>query len=209
MEDLIKYYTEIINKIHDLGYKDEVDYKNMKDTPKRCAKSLNEFLWSKEDVKEEISKNVEVDFPIEGDPGIVAIDGVSIGVCPHHLLPVIYQFYVGYLPKNSNNIIGMSKLIRIPQILAKRPILQEQYVKDVTSVLHEDENKTEFSGFDSAGSFCFVGAVHTCMFTRGVESFSLARESSITGEFHKSALRNEVYNLVNTFPAKSFPFNRM
>ena len=151
-EELVPHYEGIVNTLKDIGYNNKYDLKNFEGTPKRCAKALNDLIWTPKKINEELNKSIVKDFPMPGDPGIVCTDCVVIGMCPHHLLPVFHQIYVGYLPLNNHTIIGTSKLIRIVDALAKRPILQEQLALDITATLYngkyEDDEDINFSNMD-------------------------------------------------------------
>lgn len=194
------------------GYDSEEDRANFADTPQRFAKAYDEFVMPLKEIKEELDKIISTSFPMSGDPGIVIQDCVTISICPHHLLPVINQMYVGYLPKNKGHVLGMSKLIRIADLLSKRPVLQERLAVDITATLfngsYDDEGKepTGFPFVDSKGAICVMGSLHCCMATRGVRSFSLAREVSLRGEFfHKPEVKREAFSIINQFPSKQFP----
>lgn len=202
----------IVDHIKSLGYNSDEDLANFEDTPRRVAKAIEEFIVPLEEIRRELDKIVSTCFPMTGDPGIVIQDCVTVGMCPHHLLPVIHQMYIGYLPKNNGAILGMSKLIRIADVLSKRAILQEKLAIDITATLyngHYDDAKTKPTGFpfiETEGALCVMGSLHCCMATRGVKSFSLAREVSLRGAFlHNKDLKDEAFRIISQFPSTQFP----
>lgn len=205
-------YKEVIEHIKSLGYTSEEDLANFEGTEDRMARALGEFILPKRSIEEGLSKILSKCFPMSGDAGIVIQDCVTIGMCPHHLLPVIHQMYVGYLPKDNGAILGMSKLIRIAELLSKRAILQEKLAIDITATLfngcYDDagKNPTGFPHIETAGALCVMGSLHSCMATRGVRSFSLAREVSLRGAFlHDKALKEEAFRIISQFPSTQFP----
>lgn len=202
----------LVEHIKDLGYNTEEDLANFSGTPARVARAVSEFILPKEEIKTKLNEILSTRFPMTGDAGIVIQDCVTIGMCPHHLLPVIHQMYVGYLPKDNGSILGMSKLIRIADLLSKRAILQEKLAVDITATLyngHYDDarkNPTGFPYIETAGSICVMGSLHCCMATRGIRSFSLAREVSLRGVFlHESSVKDEAFKIINQFPSTQFP----
>jgi len=207
-------YNDIIEYIKKMGYSSTEDLKNLKDTPQRCKKALKNYIWNTKKIKKNLKAYVKIGFPMPGDPGIMLTDCVTISICPHHLLPVVNQMYIGYMPIDNTKVIGLSKLVRIATVLSKRPVLQELLAIDIASALYDgkysskDSNyKNGFPYFESLGSFCIMGSMHSCMFTRGVESFSLAREAKFRGIFLENMdIKQEVYSLIKTYPATSFLF---
>jgi len=205
-------YKEVVEHIKSLGYTSEEDLANFEGTEDRMARALGEFILPKQEIEDGLTKILSKCFPMSGDAGIVIQDCVTIGMCPHHLLPVIHQMYVGYLPKDNGAILGMSKLIRIAELLSKRAILQEKLAIDITATLfngcYDDagKNPTGFPHIETAGAICVMGSLHSCMATRGVRSFSLAREVSLRGAFlHDKALKEEAFHIISQFPSTQFP----
>lgn len=202
----------LVEHIKGLGYDSEEDLANFQGTDARVARAFNEFILPLASIKDQLGKIISTCFPMSGDSGIVIQDCVTIGMCPHHLLPVIHQMYVGYLPKDRGAILGMSKLIRVADLLSRRAILQEKLAIDITATLfngHYDdakENPTGFPFIETNGAICVMGSLHCCMATRGVRSFSLAREVSLRGAFlHDKSVKDEAFRIINQFPSTQFP----
>ena len=57
------------------------------------------------------------------------------GICPHHLLPILYKVDVEYKPRSK--VVGLSRVHRLVRILAARPVLQEQLAYDIASALRD------------------------------------------------------------------------
>jgi GTP cyclohydrolase I len=81
-----------------------------------------------------------------------------ISFCEHHLLPFVGKVHVAYLP--TGNVVGLSKVPRVVDVLAKRPQLQERLTTDIADVLEEE--------LSPRGVAVIVEATHSCMTIRGV-----------------------------------------
>jgi GTP cyclohydrolase I len=159
---------------------------NFQKTPYRIAKSYLELcmgLAQLEEVKEILSTNFPSDYK-----GMIIVDSINCySMCPHHLLPVIYRVDFGYIP--NEKMLGLSKIPRFIKLLAKRPILQEDFTKDIV---------TKFIEYvKPEGVICIVNGVHNCMVCRGVEAInSSATTSEVYGSFEKIETRSEFLELV-------------
>ncbi len=193
-------YSELVQALREKGYNTEADELNFKETPERCERAFHEFFWDKQTITDNLNRHLKSDFPMRGDCGIVIADCEVISMCPHHLLSVKYNIYVGYLPINNSKVLGTSKLVRICDTLARRPVLQEQLLKDITATLYAEDNDSEFPMFESAGSFCIMNAQHSCMSTRGIKMNSSVRGASLRGAFlENDNLKDEAYKLCSMF----------
>lgn len=56
-----------------------------------------------------------------------------VGLCPHHLLPVMYRAKVVYT--SSGIVVGLSKIVRVLQYIGKFPLLQEKMGDFVANVI--------------------------------------------------------------------------
>jgi GTP cyclohydrolase I len=178
------------------GLKDELGLdlsdENLKDTPKRVARLYAEIFSGVKNTKQQIDAILNSAFPCEFDEMIIAKDIEVFSMCPHHLLPVHYVISVAYIPSvKTGKVIGISKLSRLVEILAKRPILQEQLVIDITNAL------LQLKGCQ--GAACVADGVHYCMVMRGAkQTQSHTITSSMKGSFFtpKSAARQEFLQLI-------------
>jgi len=131
---------------------------NFKDTPKRIARAYAEIFEGVATSQQEVEDILQASFPNEGGELVMAYGIRAYSMCPHHLLPVEYSVEIGYIPGES--VLGLSKLARIVEILARRPVLQEQFVGDVANAL------MKIPGCKGAG--CIASGRHYCMIMRGV-----------------------------------------
>jgi GTP cyclohydrolase I len=182
-EIVIKKLTEAYHQvvevmINELGYNSPADLANFGDTPMRVAKAMSELVQPlvviQDKVKEHLTKNFPTSSQIHGM--IVSRNNLVWGLCPHHLLPIIMRVSLAYLP--TTKVLGISKLSRIAELLARRPVLQEQYTADLADIFYKREEEEEktlppstthdlYEQLPSKGSMVQVHALHMCMACRG------------------------------------------
>jgi len=138
-----------------LDLKDE----NVTDTPKRVVKMYNEIFLPKEVRDEEAVKILSKTFPSKYD-GMVISRGIrTYSMCIHHLLPIILDVVIGYIP--SDRVLGLSKLARIADLHAHQPLIQENYSIE----LAESIMKT----LKPKGVGVYTQGVHFCQTMRGAK----------------------------------------
>lgn len=93
---------------------------------------------------------------------IVVTDAPFTSLCEHHMLPFWGVATIGYLTKPGGRVVGLSKLPRALQGLARRPQLQERLTEDLADAL--------MGCLDAAGAAVTVRGIHTCMALRGVRT---------------------------------------
>ena len=111
--------------------------------------------------------------------------------CSHHLCPVIGQIWVGVLPNEHTNVIGLSKYARLAEWVMGRPQIQEEAVVQLADLIQE---KTQPDGLAIV-----MEASHYCMAWRGVKDMDSRMINSVMrGVFLKdSNLRREFLSLIS------------
>jgi GTP cyclohydrolase IA len=111
--------------------------------------------------------------------------------CSHHLCPIIGKVWVGVLPNEHSNLIGLSKYARVCDWIMSRPQIQEEAVVMLADAL-EGHVKPD-------GLAVVMQADHFCMHWRGVkDNDSMMTNSVMRGAFLKDApLRREFLSLLN------------
>jgi GTP cyclohydrolase I len=125
-------YTKILEGIGRLGY--DVDDANFKDTAARAAKALHELVNDQKQVKPAVAKLLAKTFPAKYTEMVISKHNTAFGVCPHHLLPVIYRISMAYIP--TDKVLGLSKLSRLARMIARGPRLQEDLTHELAEILH-------------------------------------------------------------------------
>lgn len=93
------------------------------------------------------------------------------GVCEHHLLPMLGDAYVGYVP--TGKVIGLSKLARLVEAVGtEKPSLQEHMCDRIAK--HLDEF------LKPKGVMVVIDSLHTCMACRGVNVPNVPTTTSST-----------------------------
>lgn len=168
-----------------------IDIGNFGGTPKRVGRAYYEIFAGCENTDAQVDDILKTAFPCEGDVGMV-VEGpiITFSMCPHHLLPVEYQIFVGYIPKESQGVLGLSKLARLAEVYSKRPVLQEQLGKDIVAALQS-------LNVDGAG--CFIRGKHMCMRMRGIKKpESSTTTCALVGSFKDDqSTREEFYNIID------------
>ena len=110
--------------------------------------------------------------------------------CSHHMCPILGKLWIGVLPNEHSNLIGLSKYARIAEWIMTRPQIQEEAVIMLADVLQERVKP------DGLG--IVMEADHFCMQWRGVKDLDSAMTNSVMrGAFLKDAnLRREFLSLL-------------
>lgn len=174
MENFELAAKHIIMGLHDLGF--DTDWDNFHDTPKRFARAYCEIFSGCKDTDAQVKHILSTSFPSQGSENmVVAKDIVCFSACPHHLLPVEYHVCVGYIPKEGGNVLGISKLARLVNVLAKRPALQETFTQEICDAL---------DSVGALGSIALVEGQHMCMRMRGAKATNTSiTTTSVSGYF--------------------------
>ena len=111
--------------------------------------------------------------------------------CSHHLCPIIGRVWIGVLPNEHSNLIGLSKYARVCEWVMSRPQIQEEAVMMLADAL-QDRVKPD-------GLAIVMEADHFCMHWRGVKDNDTAMTNSVMhGAFLKDAnLRREFLSLLS------------
>lgn len=110
--------------------------------------------------------------------------------CSHHLCPVIGQIWIGVLPNEHTNVIGLSKYARLAEWVMGRPQIQEEAVVQLADLIQQ---KTQPDGLAIV-----MEATHFCMGWRGVQDLDSRMINSVMrGSFLKDPnLRREFLSLI-------------
>jgi len=155
------------------------------DTPRRIAEMYEELFAG---LKLDPKKELEVGFD-EGHQEMVVLKDIPFySMCEHHFLPFYGIAAVGYLP--NGRVVGLSKLARVVEILARRPQLQERLTSQIADTIDEAIKPT--------GVGVVIKAEHLCMTMRGIKKpGSNMVTSAVRGRFKQSQVtRAEFLSLI-------------
>jgi len=157
------------------------------DTPRRVAEMYNEiFAGIDKDPKEELKVGYEL-----GHREMVILKDIPFySMCEHHLLPFYGVVHIGYIPSNEGRVVGISKLARVVEVVAKRPQIQERMATEIADAIAD--------GLKCDGVAVVIQAEHMCMVMRGIKKPGASViTSALRGSFRsKAASRAEFFSLI-------------
>lgn len=177
-----KAVQEIIEAIGE-----DISREGIKDTPQRVAEMYAElFQGMQKDPKEDL----EIGFELGHREMVICKDIPFYSMCEHHLLPFFGVAHVGYIPNEEGRIVGISKLARVVETIARRPQVQERMTTEIADAIVE--------GIQPVGVAVVIQAEHMCMVMRGIKKpGSNVITSAIRGSFHSNpASRAEFFSLI-------------
>jgi GTP cyclohydrolase I len=164
---------------------EDPDREGLRETPARVARMYAElFAGLHLDPRRHLQK-----FFTERYDEVVLVRDISFqSTCEHHLLPFLGKAHVAYLP--GPRIVGLSKLARVVEEVARRPQVQERMTEQIANLLVEE--------LQVKGVAVIIEAEHTCMTIRGVRKpGALCITSAMKGHFRTgSSTRAELMTLI-------------
>lgn len=183
--ELIREWFDKVLKGLKLNLKDE----NYKDTPKRMAETYIDlcsglYSFSQENIEQEFEKV----FPTKYKWIIIQKPIKAYSLCSHHLLPVFYTVFFGYIP--TDKTLGFSKSIKLVEHLAAKPVSQEDFTQDIVDYFYQS--------LEPKWCIIYVKWVHLCMKIRGSKSDSWNITIAYKWDFEKyEHLRSEFLRLIH------------
>ena len=134
---------------------DDPDREGLRGTPARVVRAYEEwFAGYFEDPRKYLQRTFE---EVAGYDEMVLLRDIRFeSHCEHHIAPIIGRVHIGYLPRR--RVLGISKLVRLIDVYAKRMQVQEKMTAEIASCLN--------TVLKPAG--VVVEGAHECMTTRGV-----------------------------------------
>jgi len=165
---------------------DDPNREGLLKTPERVAHAY-EFLTSgyRADPKDIVNGAI---FEAEANNMVLLRNIEVYSLCEHHMLPFFGKCHIGYIPRKK--VLGVSKLARIVDCLARRLQIQERLTAQIATEI--------MSAVAPEGVGVVMECRHLCMIMRGVEKQdSVMTTSSVLGSFHNNAAtRAEFLSLV-------------
>lgn len=142
---------------------DDPEREGLKETPDRVARMYAEVFegmnYTNDEIADMFSKSFEVTKGSEEDMVIVK-DIEVFSYCEHHLaLMYDMRVTVAYIPKGK--VIGLSKIARIADMVAKRLQLQERIGTDIAEVISKATGSSDVA--------VYIEGNHSCMTARGIK----------------------------------------
>lgn len=165
---------------------EDPDREGLQETPARVARMYGEiFSGLHHDPRAVLRKT----FTQKYDEMVLVRNIRFESCCEHHLLPFFGKANIAYLP--NGKIVGLSKLARVVEMLARRPQVQERMTEELADLLMDE--------LDARGVGVILEASHTCMTIRGIRKpESICTTSAMRGAFRDNpSTRMELLSLVN------------
>ncbi len=161
---------------------------NTNDTAMRVAKMyLNEVFRGRY-----VKAPAVTEFPnVEHLNELMIVGPITVrSACSHHFCPILGRVWIGVMPNEHSNLIGLSKYARLTEWVMSRPQIQEEAVTQLASLLMDK--------MQPDGLAIIMEADHFCMHWRGVkDNDSKMVNSVMRGSFLKDAnLRREFLSLL-------------
>ncbi|MDE6026159.1 MAG: GTP cyclohydrolase I FolE [Lachnospiraceae bacterium] len=143
---------------------DNPDREGLKETPERVARMYEEVFegmnYTNDQIAEMFSKSFEQ--PEGSSNDIVLVKDIEVfSYCEHHMaLMYDMNVSVAYIPKG--RVLGLSKIARIADMVAKRLQLQERIGSDIAYIMEKVTNSPDIA--------VIIEGSHSCMTARGIKN---------------------------------------
>jgi GTP cyclohydrolase IA len=166
---------------------EDPDRDGLKRTPHRVANMYAEIF---DGIGRDPTEVVDVVFDVGHDEMIMVREIPLASVCEHHLIPFIGKAHVAYIPNDSGEITGLSKIARVVDLLSKRPQVQERLTTQIADALERS--------LEPRGVLVVIEAEHFCMTMRGIKApGSQTVTSAVRGLFRENtATRAEAMGFI-------------
>jgi len=168
-----------------LAVGEDPDREGLRETPERIARMYEEmFSGLHKDAADVLKKT----FVEKYDEMVLVKDITFDSICEHHLLPFFGKAHIAYIP--NGKIVGLSKLARVVEIVARRPQVQERMTEELADLVMNE--------LDAQGAGVILEASHTCMSIRGIRKpGSVCTTSAMRGIFRANlTTRSEFLSLI-------------
>ena len=188
LEQMLDEVTDNMQRVLDSLVIDTVHDHNTGNTARRVAKMyVNEVFRGRY-----VPVPAITEFPnAEHLNELMIVGPITVrSACSHHFCPVIGRIWIGVLPNEHTNVIGLSKYARLAEWVMGRPQIQEEAVVQLADLIME---KTQPDGLAIV-----MEATHYCMAWRGVKDMDSKMINSVMrGVFLKDPnLRREFLALI-------------
>lgn len=139
-----------------LAIGEDPEREGLRETPRRIAEAYAEVFGG---LQIDATELLNVGFEEGHDEMVILRDVPFFSMCEHHLLPFHGSAHVAYVPRG--RVVGISKIARLVDAIARRPQLQERLTSQIADTLLE--------ALDPDGVGVAVEAEHLCMTMRGIK----------------------------------------
>ena len=140
------------------GIGEDPDRPGIEGTPRRVALMYEEICAGLHD---DPRKHLHV-IPAETHDEMVIVKDIPLySICEHHLLPFFGVAHIAYIPKDGR-IVGLSKLARVADLMARKPQIQERLATEIADLLDEmlDEARAASDQSDAITLWLIGGCIN-------------------------------------------------
>jgi GTP cyclohydrolase I len=161
------------------------DRDGLLETPSRVARMYAEMFAG---LRYDPGRHLAKVFAEQYDEIVLVRDITFCSMCEHHLLPFTGTAHIAYLP--SGSVVGLSKLARLVDEVARRPQVQERMTQTIADLMEER--------LKARGVAVVLEASHSCMTIRGIKKpGAMCLTSAMRGHFREDLkTRAEVLELI-------------
>ncbi|MGC9009216.1 MAG: GTP cyclohydrolase I [Sulfolobales archaeon] len=185
LEELVREFLVLIGE--------DPEREGLKETPGRVARMwLEELAYGydkdPEDLLKTFSNEDNNEENIQKISDAIVISGIPVrSMCEHHLLPIIGQASIAYIP--SDRVLGFSKFARIVDVFSRRLQIQERLTNQIADFIYEN--------LRARGVIVLIRGIHLCAFHRGVKEPLITLSRAVRGVFvENDSLRREIMNFM-------------
>lgn len=170
---------------------DDPEREGLKETPERVAKMYEEVFegmnYTNDEIAAMFGKTFEEENTIKGENDLVIVKDIEVfSYCEHHMA-LMYDMKVTVAYTPVGKVIGLSKIARITDMVAKRLQLQERIGSDIAQII------TKVTGSEDVA--VIIEGNHSCMTARGIKKpGSKTVTTTLRGRFNTdAALQNRLF----------------
>lgn len=168
------------------GIGEDPDRPGLQGTPRRVALMYEEICAGLHTDSRQFLQVI----PAETHDEMVIVKDIPLNsICEHHLLPFTGVAHIAYIPRQGR-IVGLSKLARVADMMARKPNIQERLTTEIADLLYDELGAT--------GVMVVIEAEHMCIEMRGIKKpGSKTITSALRGGFLKDPrTRAEAMSLI-------------
>src|ERR1044072_2808414 len=139
------------------GIGEDPNRPGLEGTPRRVALLYEEICAGLHEDPREVLHVIPA---VTHDEMVILKDIPVYSLCEHHLLPMKGVAHIAYIPKEGR-IVGLSKLARVADMMARKPQIQERLTTEIADLLYDELRAT--------GVMVVIEAEHMCVEMRGIK----------------------------------------
>ncbi len=164
----------------------DLNAEGLRETPKRAAKALVEMTEGSRMTTEKLVTQFQTECHQAVCHDMIVVEGIhEVGLCEHHLLPILMSITIAYVP--DQKILGLSKLARIAGYFSRRLQNQERTAHLIAEFMEQIVHPL--------GVAVLIDGKHLCAMARGVrDTHSVMRVNVMHGSFQRDeSVRAELF----------------